>query len=742
MKASYWMMTIACLMAVGLTASAGVTDPNIITGVVKVSSLAEEELLVVNGGMIEGTLTHVDRTFVFGDVNDLVGIDFVMTAVDDKSNADMHYQVTLDKAGTLMLLIDNRVGSGTANDPTTPPKLSSGVMGWAVADGFAETSYVVYAGTAPMTAFVRPVAAGTYDLYAQNDGGTRITYLVAAIPDGWNLRPSIVGVPATAQVSPGDKLSINADVTDFGENTATAVLWEQIDAGQPVTFLPGPDSEEVEVVFPGGEGSYQLRITATDGDGLVSSKTINVSVKVPTFAVQATQHLNACNDTQYAPTSRQSPTVLAVRNYSNDDASTTRRRVGYHKYDINTLKEDGKMFTNCYLTFNVKARSSSKNIYIYAINEEQDNFDLTASSASWSTAPGIQNEPLPPRSAEITIDMLDKRDIYPILMPFAPAGTGIQSTPVCVALDEVLNADTDGFIMLMFITYDPQNADFEFYSISDSRIDPESGLKGIVLKGEKRPAVWATKPAPQINTTASTGLAQLSWVNPLPNEPEGVITCDVYIGTGEPNALQPNYGFTTLGVGIAGNSIAVPYGLLQRNMTYNWIVDVHDTSRDEVARGFVWTFSTTNSAPEVSVGAPQYLWLNNDGDPNSATAHLSGTVSDDGFPEPYTLWWSLLSGPEKVEVVIDPNDVEDISVVLPALGTYLFGLSADDSDLTTTATIQVVVAATPCDAAKAKPGYTTTVGDLDNNCYVDISDFAAFAAHWLECHSFMDAPCN
>lgn len=729
-----------CIVVLSLTASASVTDPNIITGVVRLNSTQAAPVLV-NGGLLQGAQIFSDRPAIFyGDVGAFVGLDYIQTAMDDKTDADVEYRVAIDKPGKLFLIVDNRVGDGVSTDP---PTLGSGVMDWAVALGFTPSSFSI-GFNEPSTVYELALSGdpNTISLGAQNNTSSRAMYAIAAAPAGWNFPPVVTGVPETVQVSPGDTLAMNALVSDDGiPGTGISVQWtvEATPSGATVEFSPDGMSENVVVSFS-DLGAYTLKFTADDGEK-VTVKTIQVAVQIPVFAFQATQHLNACNDTQYAPTSRQSPTVLAVRNYSDATGANTRRRIGYHKYDISALKETGKVFANCYLTFNVKSTSSTKRIYVYAINEEQDNFDLSASSASWATAPGIQNEPLPPRSAEMTIDLLDKRDIYPILMPFQPVSAGIRSTPVCVALDEVMNADDDGTIMLMFITYDPQNADFEFYSISDSRTDPDSGKKGIVLKGEKRPAVWATRPSPQINTTASIGLTQLSWVNPAPSEPEGVITCDVYIGTGEPNSLIPDYGFTSLGVGVSGNSIVLPHGLLQRNMTYNWIVDVHDSSREETARGHLWTFSTTNNAPSVTVGAPQYLWLNNAGDPASATAHLSGTVSDDGYPAPYTILWSLVSGPEGVEVTIDPNDVEDITVVLPAVGTYYFGLTADDTDLASTSTIQVFVGDTPCDAAKAKPGYTVTAGDFNNDCFVGLDDFSTFAQHWLECHSFMDVPC-
>jgi len=138
----------------------------------------------------------------------------------------------------------------------------------------------------------------------------------------------------------------------------------------------------------------------------------------------------------------------------------------------------------------------------------------------------------------------------------------------------------------------------------------------------------------------------------------------------------------------------------------------------------------------------QYLWLGNAGAPASATAVINATVTDDGRPDPpgtVTLLWEQISGP--VSVPIDPNNVEDITLVLPEKGTYVFRLSASDGDLTGTAAVQIFVGADPCEAAKAKPTYVQLSADINNDCYVDLGDLAVFAAQWLNCNESMDAPC-
>lgn len=727
---------VLCLMLLNLNAMAIVNDPNIISGAVAVNGTAPEPLEVVGAGLQIGLSTHVDRTYVFEDVAHRSGIDVVKTAVDDKTDGDVEYEITVNKSGTIFLFIDNRVGDDNMDDP---PTLGGGVMDWVDPNGFTPAGFSIIVNGGAMTAYGKTVTAGTYTLHEQNDGSSRVMYLVAAVPDDFNYPPEILNVPSSVQVEPGGQLVVDANVIDyFGDNVGVAsYLWEQLDANPAASFSPDATSEDVTISFTGDIAVYTIRLTATDIDGGQSTKTIEVSVQIPTFAVTGYQQLTACNDSDKGPTSHYTTSVYHIRNYLGSDGTTTRRRVGFQRYDISALKQEGKMFANCYLTWDFKKRTTGKSVYVYAITEAQDDFNLSSSSAYWASVPGLKNDW--PRGAEITMDTLDLPDLSPLLLAYEPASTGEWlDTPTSAALDEVMNADADGSIILMFISYDPEsdNFDIEPYSISGNT-EPVTGLKGVIIQGQVRNTIWASQPSPAVNTTANLNLSQLSWVNPEPTEEGATVTSDVYFGMTEPNRAAPDYGLSTLATGISDEFVTLAPGTLERNQTYYWVVDTHDSARPDPdpARGFVWSFNTNNAAPSVDPGAAQYVWLNNNGDPGSATVSIDATVTDDGYPAPYTLLWEISSGPEGASVVIDPNDQEDITLTLPATGIYVFKLSADDTDLTGSASVQITVEATPCDAAKAHPDYVTTVGDIVEDCYVDLNDFAAIALHWMECNS-------
>lgn len=733
-----WVCVVCLgLLALSITASAAVTDPSIISGAAKVSSLAEEDLVIMSGGLVNGAVTHVDRTFVFVDANDLSGIDFVMTAVDDKNNAALQYDVTVDKAGTLFLLVDNRVGD---NEAATPPTLGSGVMDWVVSAGFTLTDYAVDFTDTSLTAYALPVTAGTYSLYQQADGTSRLTYLVAAIPAGWNLRPSISGLPASVKILPGETLDLNAVVTDYGENTTTTVLWEQI-SGAPVS-ISNPAEAGVTVTFPPGEGDYTLRITATDGDGLIHSRLVEVAVRLPQYALQAADFCEIANDSNTGPNSALRKSLMNVKNYN--DGSAQRRRIGFHRYNIGDLKQEGKVFANTFITANADKGNNmaSRYLYVYAIREELDAFTLNGTK--WNTAPGVMNNPTPALNSEITEATLDHADIYPLLTRFQLPTVDIwHSSAPSIDLDEILNSDIDGTVVLMYVALDPESYGYELRSPTNSTIEPETGKKGLILRGNVMTATWAHAPKPRNFSIVGSDTTQLRWTNPL--EPVGSITCDVYFGT-DPNAMLDHHGLPRIAQAISGNSVTIPYALTQHE-DYYWIVDIYDDGKTpQLTAGNLWTFNTSNAPAVVSAGDDQYIWLNNAGNPAAATVTLNGSVTDDGMPDGIlTSVWTQTAGEEVIDansVIIatqQPANTPEITLVLPKTGTYRFTLTGNDGTLAVTDIVQVVVAETPCLAAQKKPNYKALTGDLDNDCYVDLRDLAIVAAQWLQCSSL--APC-
>ena len=716
------------------SASAAVTnDPNIITAATYTSGGNTGDLEIVEGdGLQDGILSHADRTYLFDDIDNLNGIEFIKTRVDDKNVSDAAYEVTVDKAGKLLLFIDNRVGD---DDDTTPPTITSGgIMGWVADDGFVQTSYSVSTATTPMTVYAKDVTAGTYTLDAQYDGTGRIMYLVAAIPANYNIAPYVSGVPASATIAIDGTLSLNipavaTDNQEYGDNPGIASsVWTASDAG--VTF-DNASALDVNVSFPEAEGSYTLTLTVTDNDNGTTVKTVEVEVKLPEFALECTNWVSVANDDMDAGgkasvTFREKKTVIYIRNLN------VRRRIGFVDFDISSVKEEGKVFANTFLTMNRDKGSGGGDLYIFGIKEDYDNEDLN--STNWNSVPGLVNDADP--TVPISMDTLELNEVSPLLMQVSsgelPVDEFVDLSP-SVALEEFLNTDDDGHVLLMLVTFLDEGATDASYEISSptngNGEDPDTGVPGIALRGNVILPVKPYNPEPANGGEASIDLAQLSWVNP-----EGVVSSDVYLGVGEPNdVIGLGDGFELIADDVTGSTAAIPANKLDDGTTYTWIVVTTD-DESVIQRGYNWRFTAIrNSAPEVSVTPEmQYAWLGNTGEAYAESNPIVATVTDDGRKQATpTITWEAIDTPGNVEVTIVEISSTEVKVQMPVVGTYTIQISANDGENITSETAQVVVASDACEAAKLVPGFEASIADFDNNCIVDINDFARFAEEWL-----------
>ena len=247
--------------------------------------------------------------------------------------------------------------------------------------------------------------------------------------------------------------------------------------------------------------------------------------------------------------------------------------------------------------------------------------------------------------------------------------------------------------------------------------------------------ITATDPIPANHDTVSVNLPQLCWANVDPNFPGDAITSDVYLGTTVPDRNQSDYGLSQIATGTADTCVDVPI-TLDPFTTYYWVVDCWDPNNGNpyVIRGYSWDFNTNNSSPEADAGPDQFVGFGNDGDPDSATVTLDGSATtDDGLPsDTLNYAWQQLSGP--AGVVVYPYDTAITMVNLSAAGTYEFRLTADDTLLENFDTVVITVYESQCEVYKAQGG-TLDLGDITEDCVVDIEDLIAFTGHWLDCNS-------
>jgi hypothetical protein len=139
----------------------------------------------------------------------------------------------------------------------------------------------------------------------------------------------------------------------------------------------------------------------------------------------------------------------------------------------------------------------------------------------------------------------------------------------------------------------------------------------------------------------------------------------------------------------------------------------------------------TNRPPDVNAGSDSFKWLVN----GQAIVNLAGQVTDDGFRQPFTVTWSVLSGPGTVIFSPNANSV-NVSATFSSTGVYVLQLSAYDGFLTGSAFVTIAVYSDACVAAKSQPDFVLFDGDFNADCVINFIDFALLGDNWLNRYDF------
>ena len=193
-----------------------------ITSAVNKNSNAETDVYLVKpAGMVENALVHIDRTTQFFSTlpDELSGLDFVMTANDDKNATGLELDLTLNPPAKLYLSIDSRMGNNIA---TNPPVLGSSTSTqWIIDQGWELTTNTwekIGDLGKPYTVYSLVCFTNQITLYGQNTGGNM--YSVAAEPYTNAITPyAFVDIGTTPQrTEPGWKATTNSYVS-YSNNT-------------------------------------------------------------------------------------------------------------------------------------------------------------------------------------------------------------------------------------------------------------------------------------------------------------------------------------------------------------------------------------------------------------------------------------------------------------------------------------------------------------------------------------------
>jgi hypothetical protein len=325
-------------------------------------------------------------------------------------------------------------------------------------------------------------------------------------------------------------------------------------------------------------------------------------------------------------------------------------------------------------------------------------------------------------------------------------------------------------------------------------VDAFTGTMGIGGTADITFLHQAYNPVPVNKAVVGASQATLSWTNPDPNNPADTITCDVYfLDAGHvKRTSDPNMGPTVTDAGVVQiaddiiasvetpnrptlnlNDALVSVLPLQDDHYYYWAVHATDPHGDPngpvTTKGNVWYFNTGDAAPVPSTPADQYMYLSQndstiggfgDTNPNVRYFQVTASYTDDG-KSPITdanlvnqNWgWDPTNGQrgvEKVSQTWTPGPGTHTSGTVTAVykthyvagdpggtttlpGIWEIRLDVKDASGTARgipgihqifATCKEAAVADPTDPFK---GYY----DTNNDCIVNLADFANFAAAWL-----------
>lgn len=185
---------------------------------------------------------------------------------------------------------------------------------------------------------------------------------------------------------------------------------------------------------------------------------------------------------------------------------------------------------------------------------------------------------------------------------------------------------------------------------------------------------------------------------------------------------------------------------LEYDAVYSWQIEegldnglggVYAAGDPNNVSGPVWSFETITANPTVWAGMNVVAYLEN----GTAAVNLAAAI--EWFNTPSTIEWSVVSMPDGApegSIQFSSASIEDPTVTISYAGKpYVLNLRATDvignfaED-----TMQIDVYADSCIAAQNILHYQPMTGDLDRDCNIDLDDFAAMAANWLE-HDFLTA---
>jgi hypothetical protein len=238
--------------------------------------------------------------------------------------------------------------------------------------------------------------------------------------------------------------------------------------------------------------------------------------------------------------------------------------------------------------------------------------------------------------------------------------------------------------------------------------------------------------------------AVLEWDGPIDPNISSIVSYAIYLDPNETyvtNLDSANVDYFAGSITpTSPSTIYDPTPDMSFNTTYFWRV-VATVQYDYRAPGDVndivsevWSFTTKplDASPVVDAG-PKFIMTT----AMAATPFaLEGTVTDDGVT-PVTINWEAfevaLGGGLTTKVNFADAANPNTTVTISEAGSYVVKLTAtDEVNPSVSDQKEIVVLDDGCQAIKSTGTWEANYFDLNDDCVVDLSDFAVFALEWLD----------
>lgn len=528
---------------------------------------------------------------------------------------------------------------------------------WSKLSGPGDVSFADAAAIETIASFSLP---GAYELQLTAEDGDLEGSAILGVTVEENNSPPIVEAGANRTIEQSETITLSATITDDGlpiDPGQVTLQWQVVSGPGDATFAD--DASASTTVNFDKVGEYLLRITANDGD-LSSSDQLTITVlpnnQLPIVDAGPDQRIGLGDSTQLSGTAEDDglpdpPAALTIRWSQISGRGTA-------DFSASDLLSPTVSFT---------ARGS----YELALSVSDGKATVT------DTLTVVVDIPNQPPTVDAGPD-LRTTITETVLLQGSVSDDGIPSPPGAVTIEwrQLSGPGTVSFANRNVATTTASADVLGLYTLQlfadDGSLDASDSMTLNVGEPNEPPTFGPLGTSTEIITSATTISLSVTATDTWIPAPSGQLSY----------RWERVSGPSSMAIGTpTQNGTPVSF-----NSAGNYVIRVTASDGElESSLEFAVTITTPNFAPQVTLASELSV-------PGPRTIQLTATVTDDGQPDPpggLTYQWRVVEGAESVTL----GDARALttSANFKAPGVYVITLTANDDELTGSATMTVTV---------------------------------------------------